>query len=145
MHKKKSFEKDITILFIAAVFVVVGIVFLKDPKVVSYAVVDQNLEILNKQSYTSMPDSWVVRFKSQGQGDLEVINIGDSFYEVSPFEVKCGSKVFDYKTYDNKIVVKNYECEEVGSISAKILNQGSQTLKIKFGNSVSAYNTAILN
>lgn len=145
MPKKKSFEKEIVALFIVSIFVIVGIVFLKDPRVVSYAVVDQNLELLNKQSYSSPNSFWDVRFKAQGQGDLEVVNLGDSFYDVSPFEVKCGSKVFDYKTYDNKIVVEGYECEEVGSISTKILNQGSQTLKIKFGNSVSAYNIAINN
>ncbi len=144
MRKKEMHnEKKILVLFFVIVVVVCAIVFLRDPRVVSYATKEQSISLLSKQSYAAVGDDWVVRFKTDGRGALEISDIKDSFYDVSPFEVRCGNDVVDYESGSGGISVVDYKCDEVSTLKTQIRSEGIQTLKLKFGNKVYSSNIAI--
>ncbi len=146
MKKKRDHarhERIAAALFFLGVIIVCGMVFLKDPKITGYATKEQRIEVMNKQSYAAVNDLWTVRFKTEGGGELQIVEIGDAFYYITKPEIRCGSEVMDYEIKGGTITLSNYNCEQVGSISMGVRNEGIQTLRINFGNKDYASNTAV--
>ncbi|MFH1332034.1 MAG: hypothetical protein ABIH63_01995 [archaeon] len=143
MKKKRDHERIAVALFLVGVIMICGIVFLKNPRIVGYATMEQSIQVLNKQSYAAVYDTWTVRFKTEGEGDLQISEVGDTFYYVGNIKVSCGSEPLDYEVKGGTAVVSNYNCNQVGSISMEVRNEGIQRLKFKFGNKDYASNTAV--
>jgi hypothetical protein len=143
-EKQKSHEHKIVVLFLIGVFVICGMVLLKDARVIGYATLsEQKIEIMNKQSYAAVNDPWTIRFKTQGEGDLQISDIKEAFYDITPLQIRCGDQLFNYEEQGDMLVVKDYKCDLVSTITTEIRQEGLQTLKLKFGNKVYAENTAI--
>ncbi len=144
MRKKEMHnEKKALLIFFFIVVVICSIVFLRDPRIVSYATKEQSISLLNKQSYAAVGDGWVIKFKTEGRGALEISDIEDSFYDISPFELRCGNNLINYESGSGSLSVADYKCDEVSTLNTQIRSEGIQTLKIKFGNKVYPSNTAI--
>lgn len=143
MKKKRDYERRAVALFLICVFLICGVLLLRDPRVISYATKEKSIEIMNKQSYSAVNNIWTIRFVTEGKGDLEIGEIKDAFYDLSRPEIKCGEEIFNYELEGSKITVKDYECEQIGSATTEIRREGIQTLKMTFGNKAYASNIAI--
>lgn len=145
MKKRKKEEKHdhkAAALFIVAVLIVCGMIFLREPRVVSYATARNSIEVMNKQSYTNVGGTWTIRFLTQGQGELEISEVKDSFYYLSPLQIRCGNGNVNYELKGGSIIIKDYKCDTVGSITTQIQEEGIQTLRISFGNRAYVMNIA---
>lgn len=135
-------ERKAAVLFIIAVFLVAGLVLLRDPRVEGYATAENKVKVINEESYVPVNSEWEIRFTAQGSGDLEISEIRESFYDLSGLEVMCDEQKFPYNTEGGKITVKDYSCDGVGKITSRVIGEGKQTLKISLGNKDYATNTA---
>jgi len=58
-------------------------------------------------------------------------------------EIKCGEDVLPYQWDDNSVIIKEYSCEETGSLTSKVLTSGEHHLEFRFANDVGfAHNLA---
>ncbi len=141
--KERGHEHKAFALFLVFVFIACVAVLLKNPKIVGYATKEQSIEVLNKQSYTAVNEQWIVRFQTEGEGDLEIIEIQDSFYLVGMPYIRCGDQIVPYEYKTGKFIAKDYKCDLVSTITMEVREEGIETIKLKFGNKDYASNTAI--
>ncbi len=86
--------------------------------------------ILNPQSYPPLGGNWTVRFEIQGQADLTIKAVdGIEFGKDLEFlGIKCGSQTLEYEWINSSVFVQNYSCNSTGYEIPKVLTTGKQTL-----------------
>ena len=141
--KEGKHEHKAAALFVVGVLIICSIALLKDPRVIGYATKEQSIEALNKHSYSAVYETWTLMFKTEGSGDLEIDEVSDAFYSLGMPEIRCGNDIVNYEQKNGKFIVKDYECNQVGSLTMEVRMEGIQTIKLLFGNREYASNTAI--
>ncbi len=108
------------------------------------------ITIINVQSYPQVGGEWEVRFNTIGKADLAIKAVNGTTWSNSSdseqlrfLEIRCGSTVIPYEWIDGAVVVRNFECNETGYETSKVLMAGKHALEFTFGEDVKyAYNQA---
>ncbi|PIN78775.1 hypothetical protein COV14_02155, partial [Candidatus Woesearchaeota archaeon CG10_big_fil_rev_8_21_14_0_10_33_12] len=109
--------------------------------------------ILNVQSYPTVGGNWTVRFNTTGRANLTIRVVdGTTWSNVNEdndlrfLEVRCGSTVQKYEWTNSSLFIQDYECNETGYETSKVLTAGKHSLEFRFGNNVEyAFNWATTN
>jgi len=121
--------------------------------------VEADITILNVQSYPIVGGNWTVRFNTTGVANLTITPIfGTSFTEVpdSPLteddleflELRCGDILLNHQLIRNgdkvmSIFYPDYQCNETGYATSKVLTSGKHILEFRFGDQIAhAHNLA---
>ena len=130
-----------------------GIIFYKStylPEDPGYG--EANITIINVQSYPSIGGNWTVRFNTTGTANLTITvvdgttwNNANEDYQLKFLELRCGNTTLNYTWINNSVFIKDYECNETGSETSKVIRPGEHTLEFTFGEDKDyAFNTFTL-
>jgi len=105
-----------------------------------------SIEVLNTQSYPIVGGIWKVDFKTTGRADLRISGFNGTIFgkDLNLLEIKCGDEKLGYKWEgSNTVMIKDYECDQIGSETSRVLTHGKHTLEFDFGGEKDyAYNAA---
>lgn len=107
--------------------------------------IDASIKVINVQSYPVVGGEWTVRFETVGTDDLTITAIdGTHFGEDLEFlEIRCGDDSLDYERSGSSILIQDYNCDEIGYETSKVLTPGKHSLEFCFGDICEeAYNQA---
>jgi len=101
---------------------------------------EANITIINTQSYPRVGGKWEVRFTTEGTANSTIkavngttlSNVNDD-NDLKFLEVKCGNDVLNYSWINNSVFIQDYECNETGYETSKVLTSGKHTLQFRFG------------
>jgi len=107
------------------------------------------ITVLNVQSYPTVGGKWTVEFTTIGTADLTITAVdGTTYGDSAPddlefIELKCGDGIVNASFDGNKIFVPDYECNETGYHTVRVLTEGVHTQEFRFGDAVAyAHNLA---
>lgn len=106
---------------------------------------DISIDILNVQSYPTVGGNWSVRFLTSGKADLKIRAFNGTTWTNDPSDpenydlrflrLTCDGQPIDYQWSDwtGGIIVDNWQCEEIGLETSKVLTSGVHNLEFCFG------------
>jgi hypothetical protein len=108
------------------------------------------INILNVQSYPTVGGNWEVRFTTVGKADLIVTAVDGTTWSnennnnyLRFNKIGCGNNSLDYEWINNSVILRDYECNDVGYETSRVLTPGIHNLEFRFGDDVeSAHNQA---
>ncbi len=97
---------------------------------------DPGVEIITKHQYPKKGEKWNVRFKTKGVGDLTIKPVGESTVVDDDFiGLWCGNKKQEAVLLEGDIIfVKNWQCDDIATVSHMTINEGRHLLDIKLEN-----------
>jgi hypothetical protein len=108
---------------------------------------DVSIDILNVQSYPQVGGTWTVNFVTSGQADLIVRAIEGTTWsdeneegDLLFLEILCGEEVQQYEWIDDEVVIKDYQCDDAGYETSKVLTPGKHKLEFEFGGETATAN-----
>jgi|GEM_PF-2042048 len=109
------------------------------------------ITIINVQSYPMVGKNWTVMFNTTGIANLTITAANgtkwsntNEDHDLKFLEIKCGSDILDYEWInDESVFIQDYECNEIGYETSKVLTEGIHTIEFDFGGiKAYAYNDA---
>jgi hypothetical protein len=111
-----------------------------------------SINVLNVQSYPIVGGEWTVMFETIGMADLAIRAVDGTTWsnanednDLKLLEIRCGDDVLDYEWIDDTAIIKDYECDETGFETSKVITPGAHYLEFDFGGlKASARNYALI-
>ena len=98
------------------------------------------ISILNVQSYPTVGGNWEVRFTTLGIADLIITAVNgttwsneNNDHDLRLNQIKCGNNSLDYEWINNFAILRDYECDDVGYETSRVLTSGAHHLEFRFG------------
>ncbi len=100
--------------------------------------IQNQITILNPQSYPAINENWTVHFETIGTADLTIKAINGTEFgrDLEFLEIRCGNQTLDYSWINSSVFIPDYSCPETGYEISKVLTAGKHALKFKFGDDV---------
>ncbi len=100
--------------------------------------IQNQITVLNPQSYPSLYGNWTVYFNTTGTADLTITAVnGTEFNKDLEFlGVRCGSTTLSYGWVNGSVFISNYSCNETGYEISKVLTTGKHILEFKLGGDI---------
>jgi hypothetical protein len=99
-----------------------------------------SINVLNVQSYPVVGGEWTVMFETTGMADLMIRAVDGTTWsnvnednDLKLLEIRCGDDVLDYIWADDTAIIKDYECDETGFETSKVITPGKHYLEFDFG------------
>ena len=100
----------------------------------------ESISIINVQSYPQVGGTWTVMFNITGTADLTIKAVDgttwsneDETEDLKFLEVKCGDETLDYSWVNDSVFIEDYECNETGYETSKVISGGVHNLEFDFG------------
>jgi len=97
-----------------------------------------SIEIQNRQSYPVVGDNWTVLFNTIGTEDLIISAINRTSYsaDLEFQELVCGNETVDADLIENRIISRDWSCDETGKNIVKAITAGRHYQRFVFGNDI---------